>query len=105
MASLLYLGAGFGMLAINTAKRLYKREPIEAKMTKNELPYILGMIILDVAAPVCLMIGLRATTAANASLLSNFEIVATALIDMVHSLQFYSNLMIIGIQSNKDLGE
>lgn len=83
MASLLYLGAGFGMLAINMAKRLYKREPIEAKMTKDQMPYILGMIILDVAAPVCLMIGLRMTTAANASLLSNFEIVATALIALL----------------------
>lgn len=38
------------------------------------------MIVLDIAAPICLMIGLNATTAANASLLNNFEIVATAII-------------------------
>lgn len=83
MASLLYLGAGFGMLAINIAKGLGKKRKIEAKLTKKEMPYILGMIILDVAAPVCLMIGLRMTTAANASLLSNFEIVATSLIALL----------------------
>lgn len=41
------------------------------------------MIILDVAAPVCLMIGLTMTTSANVSLLSNFEIVATSLIALL----------------------
>ncbi len=39
------------------------------------------MIVLDIAAPICMLIGLSATTAANASLLNNFfEIVATAII-------------------------
>lgn len=83
MASLLYLGAGFGMLAINAIKLLGKREQIEARMTKKESPYIIGMIILDIAAPVCLMIGLTLTTSANASLLNNFEIVATSLIALL----------------------
>ena len=83
MASVLYLGAGFGMLAINIVKVLSKREQIEARITKNEMPYIMGMIILDVAAPVCLMIGLTMTTSANASLLNNFEIVATSLIALL----------------------
>jgi drug/metabolite transporter (DMT)-like permease len=38
------------------------------------------MVALDIAAPIFLMIGLKRTTAANASLLNNFEIVATSLI-------------------------
>ena len=38
------------------------------------------MIALDIAAPISLMLGLKSTTAANASLLNNFEIVATAVI-------------------------
>ena len=38
------------------------------------------MIVLDIAAPIFLMIGLTMTSAANASLLNNFEIVATAMI-------------------------
>ena len=41
------------------------------------------MILLDIAAPICLLIGLRATTAANASLLNNFEIVATSIIALM----------------------
>ena len=41
---------------------------------------MLAMILLDVAAPILLLLGLTRTTAANASLLNNFEIVATALI-------------------------
>lgn len=39
-----------------------------------------GMVVLDVAAPILLLVGLRRTTAANVSLLNNFEIVATSLI-------------------------
>ena len=47
------------------------------------MPYTVAMILLDIAAPICMLIGLNATTAANASLLNNFEIVATALIALV----------------------
>jgi drug/metabolite transporter (DMT)-like permease len=83
MASLLYLGAGTGMLAINVIKKFRKIEQIEAKMTVAEMPYIIGMVILDIAAPLCLMIGLTMTTPANASLLNNFEIVATSLIALL----------------------
>ena len=53
------------------------------KLTKSELPYTIAMIILDIAAPICLLFGLNATTAANASLLNNFEIVATAIIALM----------------------
>ena len=83
MASLLYFGAGFGMLFINIVKRMNKREQMEARLTKRNMPYIIGMILLDVAAPVCLMIGLNMTTSANASLLNNFEIVTTSLIALL----------------------
>ena len=69
MAALLYLGAGIGMLIGKTVfNRSYTRKPREAKMTINEIPYIFGMIALDIAAPVLLMFGLSLTTAANASL-------------------------------------
>jgi len=80
MASLLYLGAGIGMLLINVFRRFGKSQHTEASLTKKELPYIISMIILDIAAPVFLMIALTKTTAGNASLLNNFEIVATSLI-------------------------
>lgn len=75
MAAFLYLGAGVGLF-------LYGRITKEQgeKLTKAELPYTLGMIALDIAAPVLLMLGLEQTNSANASLLNNFEIVATSLI-------------------------
>ena len=41
------------------------------------------MIVLDIVAPICLMLGLRITAAANAALLNNFEIVATALLALI----------------------
>jgi drug/metabolite transporter (DMT)-like permease len=41
------------------------------------------MIVLDIAAPILLMIGLSMTTASNASLLNNFEIVATSMIALL----------------------
>ena len=41
------------------------------------------MVLLDIAAPILLMLGLTRTTAANAALLNNFEIVATALIALL----------------------
>ncbi len=80
MAGFLYLGAGVGMLCIALLRRLRGRTQAEAHLSKKELPYTLAMILLDIAAPIFLLFGLSQTTAANASLLNNFEIVATALI-------------------------
>lgn len=83
MAAMLYLGAGMGMSVLYILRRKNRPSEKEARLTKKELPYILGMILLDVAAPVFLMLGLTRTTAASASLLGNFEVVATALIALV----------------------
>ncbi|MDD2457622.1 MAG: DMT family transporter [Eubacteriales bacterium] len=80
MAALLYLGAGLGMLLVNLSRSIATRPSSEARLTRRELPFILGMILLDIAAPVFLMLALTLTTAANVSLLNNFEIVATTLI-------------------------
>lgn len=80
MAAFLYLGAGIGMSALGLIRNKTQKEKKEAKLTKKELPFIIAMIALDIAAPIFLMFGLTMTTAANASLLNNFEIVATAII-------------------------
>ena len=80
MAGFLYLGAGAGMLVIALLRRVRGSSAPHSHLTSAELPYTLAMILLDIAAPIFLLMGLRATTAANASLLNNFEIVATALI-------------------------
>lgn len=83
MASFLYLGAGLGMSIIDLIRHKKYKGKIEAKLTRQELPYTIGMVALDVAAPIFLMIGLTTTSAANVSLLNNFEIVATSLIALV----------------------
>ncbi len=81
MAALLYLGAGAGMALVRLVQRGRKQaRREEAPLTRKDLPYTVGMVLLDILAPVFLMIGLSMTTAANASLLNNFEIVATSLI-------------------------
>ena len=82
MAGFLYVGAGLGMGVIALIRRGRGVET-EAPITKAELPHTIAMIVLDIAAPIFLFIGLDNTTAANASLLNNFEIVATAIIALM----------------------
>jgi drug/metabolite transporter (DMT)-like permease len=81
LAGLLYLGAGGGMLLLGRLRRGRRRT--EAPLTRGDLPYTAAMVVLDIAAPVALLWGLSRTTAANASLLNNFEIAATAVIALV----------------------
>ena len=78
MAALLYLGAGLGIgiLSLFNKKDSEKSE----KLSKKDLPYVIGMIILDIAAPIFLMLGISYGSSANASLLGNFEIAATTVI-------------------------
>lgn len=80
LAGLLYLGAGCGLLLVRLVQNHMGVTTQEEKLSRKDAPYTIGMVLLDIAAPVCLMIGLTMTTAANASLLNNFEIVATSMI-------------------------
>lgn len=78
MAALLYLGAGIGigiLSLINTGDRTRSE-----RLSKSDLPFVIGMIVLDIAAPIFLMLGISYGSSSNASLLGNFEIVATTLI-------------------------
>ena len=97
MAGFLYVGAGLGMGVIALIRRLQKAERTEEKITKADLPYTLAMILLDIAAPIFLLLGLSYTTAANASLLNNFEIVATAVIALMIFKERISPRLWIGI--------
>ena len=78
MAGLLYLGAGVGMMILSLLNLNIDGD--SEPFTKNDWPFIAGMIVLDIAAPIFLMTGITYGTSSNASLLGNFEIVATALI-------------------------
>ena len=81
MASFLYLGAGIGV-GIMYLFHIRKEDKSE-RLTKSDLPYTVGMIVLDIAAPIFLMLGISVGSASNASLLGNFEIVATTLIALL----------------------
>ena len=83
MAGFLYIGAGLGMGVIALVRKAKGTVRTEEKITRADMPYTLAMIILDIAAPIFLLLGLSYTTAANASLLNNFEIVATAIIALM----------------------
>ncbi|MBR2645970.1 MAG: DMT family transporter [Clostridia bacterium] len=97
MAGFLYVGAGLGMGVIALLRKAKKTKTKENKLTKAELPYTIAMILLDIAAPICLLLGLQATTAANASLLNNFEIVATAIIALIVFKEAISLRLWLGI--------
>ncbi|MDO4851952.1 MAG: DMT family transporter [Clostridia bacterium] len=81
MAALLYLGAGIG-IGLLSLFNIKDRENSE-RLSKKDLPFVIGMIVLDVAAPIFLMLGITYGSSANASLLGNFEIVATTVIALM----------------------
>ena len=80
LAAFLYLGAGVGLLLYRGVYRMAGRSSSQEPLTRKELPFTVAMVALDIAAPILLMLGLTHTSSANASLINNFEIVATSLI-------------------------
>lgn len=92
MAAFLYLGAGIGIFIYG---KLTKEQ--EEKLTKAELPYTVGMVLLDIAAPILLMLGLKHTNSSNASLLNNFEIVATSFIAFLLFREKLSKKLVLAI--------
>ena len=83
MAAFLYLGAGVGLTLYGLICRAFGKNVVREPLTKKELPYTIAMVVLDIAAPILLMLGIEHTISANVSLLNNFEIVATALIALI----------------------
>ncbi len=81
MAAFLYLGAGIGVGFMYLFQ--YKKEDSSMRLSRKDLPYTILMVVLDVIAPIFLMIGISIGSSANASLLGNFEIVATSIIALV----------------------
>lgn len=81
MASFLYLGAGAGVGFMYLFRM--RSESREQRLAKKDLPYTIAMVLLDIIAPILLMMGVKIGSAANASLLGNFEIVATSVIALL----------------------
>ena len=61
MAALLYLGAGIGVGIMSIGK---KRGEL---LSKKDLPFVFGMIVLDIAAPIFLMFGINMVGLKNES--------------------------------------
>lgn len=83
VAAFLYLGAGIGVGTMMIVRRERKRPSTEERLHRRDIPYTVAMVVLDIAAPILMMYGLRTCSASNTSLLNNFEIVATALIALL----------------------
>lgn len=96
MASILYFGAGFGV-ALLWLIFGWKVQDKQSLLSKEDLPYTILMVILDIAAPILLMKGVSLGNAGNASLLSNFEIVATTLIAFTFFKEKVSVKLWVGI--------
>jgi drug/metabolite transporter (DMT)-like permease len=80
MAAFLYLGSGTGISLIKLIQRVTSNQK-EAGIKSPDVKWLAGALIAGgIAAPIVLMIGLKNTPASTASLLLNFESVATTLI-------------------------
>lgn len=85
LASLLYGGSGIGLLIFQFINSMIKKEKVdEAPLRKKDFIWLLGAIAAGgIIAPIILLNGLKITPASTASLLLNFEGVATTIIAIV----------------------
>ncbi|MFN8527709.1 MAG: DMT family transporter [Anaerolineae bacterium] len=84
LAGFLYLGSGAGILLFKLLRTRSTDSEAEAKLSRPDLPWLIGAVVAGgFVAPIVLMFSLRETAASTASLLLNFEGVATALIAAV----------------------
>jgi drug/metabolite transporter (DMT)-like permease len=80
LAGLLYLGAGAATGGLLVLGRMIRVEGTEARIERRDIPWLAGATLTGgVLGPILLLLGLRLTHAAAASLLLNLEVVATGL--------------------------
>jgi len=83
LLSLISFGEGLGLFLL----RFFQKKrglQAEARISRSDLPWLLGAIALGgVTAPTLVLLGLKVTPAVTASLLLNFETVATVLIAVI----------------------
>jgi drug/metabolite transporter (DMT)-like permease len=100
LAGLLYAGAGVGLAWAIGLRTAASREGARSLHwpAARDLPWLLAAILVGgVIGPVLLMIGLRSTPAAAASLLLNLETVFTALIAWYVFREHYDRRIVIGM--------
>ncbi|MGN1000051.1 MAG: DMT family transporter [Faecousia sp.] len=97
MASFLYLGAGFGLCIYGWFQNKIGRNEKKEPLTKKELPYTAAMVVLDIAAPILLMLGISMSDSSSVSLLNNFEIAVTSIIALIIFKEVISKKLWIAI--------
>ncbi len=82
LAAFLYLGSGIGSWLLFIFQRTSSGgQSAEAQLSRTDIPWLAAAVLAGgVAAPILLLLGLNRTPASTASLLLNFECVATTLI-------------------------
>ncbi len=95
LAGFLYLGAGIGISILYLFR--FKKEKKEERLGKNDTSYVIAMLLLDILAPILMMVGLHLGSSSSTSLLNNFEIVATALIALFVFKEGIGKYLWIGI--------
>lgn len=84
LAGVLYAGSGMGLLTWMALGRVRNRVPVEAALTRRDVPWLAGAVLFGgVLGPLLMMLGLARTAAATAALLLNLEGVLTALLAWV----------------------
>jgi drug/metabolite transporter (DMT)-like permease len=97
MAAFLYLGSGTGISLVKLSQRTASN-PKEAGIRRPDVGWLAGAIIAGgIIAPIILMISLQVTPASTASLLLNFEGVATTLIALFFFRESISRRAFIAI--------
>ena len=92
MAAFLYLGAGAGLLVYSTVEKLFGKTAIKEPLTIKELPYTIAMIVLDIAAPILLMLGF-----VSYGLSINFYISVQKHLGAAKTSAFYSIAPFLGV--------
>jgi drug/metabolite transporter (DMT)-like permease len=83
MAAFLYLGSGTGISLVKLSQKMTSNQK-EAGIRRPDVGWLAGAIIAGgIIAPIVLMVSLQVTPASTASLLLNFEGVATTLIALL----------------------
>ena len=99
LAGLLYLGSGLGLLIVKIFQSLTRKSvDAEAGLKGKDFGWLTGAILAGgISAPILLLISLERTPAATASLLLNFEVVATTLIAVLAFREAVGKKVVVAI--------
>ena len=97
ISSLLYLGAGIGMSMVVGFTRTKADATLLQTYQRNDVKFIIMMILLDIVAPILLLVGLTLSNASSVSLLNNLEIVFTAIIASIFFKERVGKYLWLGI--------